>query len=92
MDRILLRVVVVRNHPVILSEFRSELPVLALGFWVVELLNSGTAGIRRPERSELVTLSAVATTDLFCLGGLCEKSHQHLDWSTLESVPPRMCE
>ena len=30
-----------------------------------ERLKCGTAGISRPERSELGTLSAVATTDLF---------------------------
>jgi hypothetical protein len=35
MDRRLLGVEV-RNHPVILSELRNELPVLDLGFWVVE--------------------------------------------------------
>ncbi len=39
MDRMLLGIVVARNHPVILiilSAFRSKLRVLVLGFWVVE--------------------------------------------------------
>ncbi len=38
MDRMPLGVAVTRNHPVILSELRSELLVLDLGFWVVERL------------------------------------------------------
>ena len=44
MDRMLLAVVVVRNHPVILSDLRSELPVLDPGFWVVEHLDHPRRG------------------------------------------------
>jgi hypothetical protein len=36
MDRMLLRVVLVRAHPVILSELRLVVPVMDAGFWVVE--------------------------------------------------------
>jgi hypothetical protein len=38
-----------------------------------ERLKCGTAEIGRPERSELATLSAVATTDLFGLLRSCSK-------------------
>ena len=38
----------------------------AISFFIIsERLKCGTAGVRRPERSELTSLSAVATTDLF---------------------------
>ena len=33
MDRMVLGFVVVRGHPVILSELRGDLPALDLGFW-----------------------------------------------------------
>lgn len=40
-------------------------PTRVAGIFMRERLKCGTAGLRRPERSELATLSAVATTDLF---------------------------
>jgi hypothetical protein len=36
MDRMLLSVVVARDHPVILSELSRDVPVLDPAFWVVE--------------------------------------------------------
>ena len=43
-------------------------PSLRRCFIFAERLKCGTAGNRRLERSELVALSAVATTDLFAVG------------------------
>jgi hypothetical protein len=56
-----------------------------------ERLKCGTAEMGRLERSELAMLSAVATTDLFCLSGSGEMPHQHLYWATIKSAAPGEC-
>ncbi len=53
MDRMVLRVVVVRVHPVILSDLSLVVPVLDAGFWVVERRSDAT---RYRERQFAVSL------------------------------------
>lgn len=48
-------------------------------FYFAQDLKCGTAGERYPGRSELATLSAVATTALFCLGLFLEDRLQVLN-------------
>jgi hypothetical protein len=55
MDRRLFGIVVVRDHPVILSDLSRSVPVMDPGFWVVE---PQAQRLRRPEAASVTAGAA----------------------------------